>query len=67
MKDPRRLSTTAIAPPYCSRVDYYDCTGLAFYGGFFYSTWADNSNTTTNNPDPNDYGMDIYVAKVQYR
>jgi hypothetical protein len=45
--------------------DYYDYTGLAFYGGYFYSGWADNSNTTTNKPDAT-CGMDIYVAKVRY-
>jgi hypothetical protein len=44
---------------------YWDYTGLAFYGGYFYSAWADNSNTTTNNPDVTS-GMDIYVAKARY-
>jgi hypothetical protein len=44
---------------------YFDYTGLAFYGGYFYSAWADNSNTTTNNPDVTS-GMDIYVAKARY-
>jgi hypothetical protein len=42
--------------------DYSDYTGLAFYGGYFYSAWADNSNTNTT-PDGL---MDIYVAKVRY-
>jgi hypothetical protein len=45
--------------------DYYDYTGLAYYGGYFYSAWADNSNATGNNPDST-AGMDIYVAKVRY-
>jgi hypothetical protein len=45
--------------------DYSDYTGLAYYGGYLYAAWADNSNTTTNNPN-NNCGMDIYVAKVRY-
>jgi hypothetical protein len=46
-------------------VDYFDYTGLAFYGGYFYSAWADNSSSTPNNPDGS-CGMDVYVAKVRY-
>ena len=50
--------------------NYLDYTGLAYYGGYFYPAWADNSNDPTagSNPDfPNGLKeMDIYVAKVQY-
>jgi hypothetical protein len=52
-------------PGWNGQFDYFDFTGVAFYGGYFYSAWADNSNATTNNPDCV-YGMDIYVAKVRY-
>jgi hypothetical protein len=58
-------------PP--TTLDYFDYTGLAFYGGFVYPAWADNSISVAGNPNP-DYvtgmdtncGMDINVAKVQY-
>jgi hypothetical protein len=47
--------------------DYFDYTGLAYYGGYFYPAWADNSNTTGDNQDfPNGNEMEIYVARVQY-
>jgi hypothetical protein len=50
--------------------NYFDYTGLAYYGGYFYPAWADNSNDPSagRNPDfPNGYKeMDVYVAKVQY-
>ena len=38
---------------------YFDFTGLAYYGGVFYPAWADNSSSS-------DGHMDIYVAKVPY-
>jgi hypothetical protein len=47
------------------RLDYLDYTGLAFYGGYFYPAWADNSNTTGGNPNGTGQ-MDIYVARVRY-
>ncbi len=51
--------------------DYYDYTGLAYYGGYFYPAWADNSTSTGDNPDcpPHNnptWQMDIYVARVKY-
>jgi hypothetical protein len=45
--------------------DYFDYTGLAFYGGHLYAGWADNSDRLGGNPDIS-CGMDIYLAKVQY-
>jgi hypothetical protein len=33
-----------------SNQDYGDYTGLDFYGGKFYTAWADNSNSTGDNP-----------------
>jgi hypothetical protein len=44
-------------------IEYYDYTGLAFYGGHFFAAWADHSNVTGGNQDG---GMGIYIAKVQY-
>jgi hypothetical protein len=43
--------------------NYFEYSGLAYYGGYFFAAWADNSNTTGGNPDGQ---MDIYVAKVKY-
>lgn len=53
--------------------DYGDYTGLDFYGGKFYPAWADNSNSTGDNPPetvnvPPVVGafrfLDIYTAGV---
>jgi hypothetical protein len=44
--------------------DYGDYSGLAFYGGGFYPAWADNSNSTGNNPDGTLHGFDVYTAKL---
>ncbi len=54
-------------PPHYSAqyVDYYDYTGLAYYGGYFYSAWADNSNNPPYNKDGTN-GMDILVSRVKY-
>jgi hypothetical protein len=46
-------------------VHYGDYTGLAFYGGYFYSAWADNSTNAPGNLD-GACGMDVNVIKVQY-
>jgi hypothetical protein len=50
--------------PCCQDMDYGGYTGLAFFDGNFFPAWADNSNSTGDNPD----GMsrfDIYTAKVR--
>ncbi len=45
-------------------IDYGDYTGLSFYGGSAHPAWADNSNSTGNNPDGTVHGLDIYTASV---
>ncbi len=45
-------------------IDYGDYIGLSFYGGVAYPTWADNSNSTGNNPDGSLHAFDIYTAGV---
>jgi len=45
-------------------IDYGDYTGLSFYGGIAHPAWADNSNSTGNNPDGSLHGLDIYTAAV---
>ena len=44
--------------------DYGDYTGLAFFGGIAHPAWADNSNSTGNNPDGTLHQLDIYTAAV---
>jgi hypothetical protein len=45
-------------------IDYGDYTGLSFYGGVAHPAWADNSNSTGNNPDGTLHQLDIYTATV---
>src|SRR5438034_2215250 len=45
-------------------IDYGDYTGLSFYGGIAHPAWADNSNSTGNNPDGALHQLDIYTAAV---
>ena len=47
--------------------DYGDYAGLAFYNGAFYPVWADNSNSTGDNPDGTLNELDIYTARVRVR
>jgi hypothetical protein len=44
--------------------DYGDYTGLAFHGGTFYPCWADNSNSTGDNPAGANSWFDTYTARV---
>ncbi|PWU14633.1 MAG: hypothetical protein C5B50_16995 [Verrucomicrobia bacterium] len=44
--------------------DFGDYTGLAFHGGAFYPVWADNSNSTHDNPAGANGNFDIYTARV---
>lgn len=41
-----------------------DYTGLAFHAGVFYPSWADNSNSTGDNPDGTYTTLDVYTARV---
>jgi hypothetical protein len=45
-------------------IDYGDYTGLDFTHGVFYPTWADNSNSTGDNPNGTLSKLDMYTAKV---
>jgi hypothetical protein len=47
-----------------SKFDYGDYSGLTFFGGVFYPCWADNSNSTGDNPDGAMNYFDIYTARV---
>ena len=45
-------------------IDYGDYTGLDFTHGVLYPTWADNSNSTGDNPDGTLHQLDLYVGVV---
>src|SRR5919201_4588386 len=47
-----------------NHIDYGDYTGLSFFGGIAHPAWADNSNSTGNNPDGALHKLDIYTAAV---
>jgi hypothetical protein len=44
--------------------DFGDYTGLAFNAGVFYPCWADNSNSTGDNPAGVYHALDMYTARV---
>jgi hypothetical protein len=48
-----------------NHIDYGDYTGLSFFGGIAHPAWADNSNSTGNNPDGTLHQLDIYTASVK--
>ncbi|MEP6697214.1 MAG: sialidase family protein [Pseudonocardiales bacterium] len=45
-------------------IDYGDYSGLSFLHGIAHPAWADNSNSTGNNPDGTLHALDIYTASV---
>jgi hypothetical protein len=45
-------------------VEYGDYTGLGFAGGVIHPAWADNSNSTGDNPDGALSRFDVYSAAV---
>ena len=45
-----------------SGVDYGDYNGTAAYGGIFRPAWADNSNSTGDNPNGTLSRFDVYTA-----
>jgi hypothetical protein len=46
-------------------IDFGDYTGLGFYGGKAWPAWADNSNSTGDNPNGTLHELDVYTAKVK--
>jgi hypothetical protein len=45
-------------------IDFGDYTGLSFFGGVAHAAWADNSNSTGNNPDGTLHQLDVFSAAV---
>ncbi|MEV6054831.1 choice-of-anchor P family protein [Streptomyces sp. NPDC052107] len=48
-----------------NHIDFGDYSGLAYQDGSFYPYWADNSNSTGDNPDGANSRFDMYTARVQ--
>jgi hypothetical protein len=48
-----------------TRGGYGDYVRNAFFNRVFYASWADNSNSTGDNPDKTTY-LDLYTAQVQF-
>jgi hypothetical protein len=46
-------------------LEFGDYEGLAFESGAFYPVWADNSNSTGDNPDGTLHELDIYTSAVR--
>jgi hypothetical protein len=47
-------------------IDFGDYDTSTFFGNHLYSAWADNSNSTGDNPQGSLHQMDVYVAKVTF-
>jgi Tol biopolymer transport system component len=45
-------------------LNFGDYSGLDYYGGNFFSAWADNSNSTGDNPDGALSYLDVYTQKI---
>jgi hypothetical protein len=45
-------------------IDYGDYEGLAYFSGYIYPAWADNSNTAGTNPNGTLHQFDIYTIKI---
>jgi hypothetical protein len=45
-------------------IDFGDYTGMAFAVGVAHPAWADNSNSTGDNPDGTLHAFDVYSAAV---
>jgi len=47
-----------------NQIEFGDYTGLSFTFGIAHPAWADNSNSTGDNPDGTLHGFDVYTAAV---
>jgi hypothetical protein len=55
----------AAPPPTIRNTNWGDYTGLAFQGGVMVPVWADNSNSTGDNPAGANSSFDLYTSLVQ--
>ena len=58
-------ATHATPPAPIRNTNFGDYTGLAFHGGVMVPIWADNSNSTGDNPAGAAASFDLYTALVQ--
>ena len=58
------VSSALVSVIQASKFDYGDYTGLTFYGGVLYPCWADNSDSTGDNPDGAMNYFDVYTARI---
>jgi hypothetical protein len=58
------VSSALVSAISSTTFDYGDYCGLCFHGGTFYPCWADNSNSTGDNPAGALSNFDIYTARV---
>ena len=58
-------ATFATPPAPIRDTNYGDYTGLAFHGGVMVPVWADNSNSTGDNPAGANASFDLYTALVR--
>jgi hypothetical protein len=58
------VSSALVSAISATGFDYGDYTGLAFNAGAFYPVWADNSNSTGDNPAGANGNFDMYTARV---
>jgi len=58
------VSSALVSAISSTTFDFGDYTGLCFHGGTFYPCWADNSNSTGDNPAGAQNTFDIYTARV---
>jgi hypothetical protein len=49
------------------RQGFGDYVRNAFYDKVFYASWADNSDSTKNNPNGPDSYLDLYTARIEVR
>jgi|GEM_PF-1157280 len=57
-------ATLATSPVGVRNTNWGDYTGLAFRGGVMVPVWADNSNSTGDNPAGANFTFDLYTALV---
>jgi hypothetical protein len=58
------VSSALVSVVSATQFDYGDYIGLSFCGGVFYPCWADNSNSTGDNPNGALNYFDMYTARV---
>lgn len=58
------VSSALVSVIEANSFDYGDYTGLTFYGGVLYPCWADNSDSTGDNPNGAMNYFDVYTARI---